>query len=237
MRVLIVEDSPDLCELFEDFLRELGHHARIARSAEAALAMLRTERPDLILLDVQLPGMSGLDFLQLRAVRDARIPVVAVSGVATESQARQCLKLGALDFLAKPVFLDRLSEVLACFEPYAIERRAEMAGRLVERRRAPRARIALPVTVREYSGDEWRTRSVDLSVSGIKIAPASGPRPGPAVKLSLAPPDDDPCDGLLSLLVRVDLDGYAFYFVNLSGLQAGRLARLVDRLRTFPLSA
>ena len=58
------------------------------------------------------PGMSGLEFVQLPPVRAAGIPVVAVSGVATEHQARECLRLGAADFIAKPVPLERLGEVL-----------------------------------------------------------------------------------------------------------------------------
>src|SRR5436309_7092683 len=101
MRVLVVEDEPDLGDLLGDFLLDLGHHPLVVRSAEAALGKLQTERPDAIILDVHLPGMSGLDFLQLRLVRELGVPIVAVSGVATESQARECLHLGATDFVGK----------------------------------------------------------------------------------------------------------------------------------------
>ena len=83
MRVLVVEDEPDLGDVFRDFLLELGHQPLVVRSAEAALGKLHTERPDAIILDVHLPGMSGLDFLQLRLVRELGVPIVAVSGVAT----------------------------------------------------------------------------------------------------------------------------------------------------------
>jgi DNA-binding response OmpR family regulator len=103
MRVLVVEDETDLGEVFRDFLSELGHQPVLVRSAEAALGKLQSDRPDAIILDIHLPGMSGLDFLQLRPVREAGLPIVAVSGVATESQARECLRLGALDFVGKPV--------------------------------------------------------------------------------------------------------------------------------------
>src|SRR2546426_5217506 len=68
-------------------------------SAEDALEKLVSEQPHAILLDIRLPGMSGLDFLELPAVRDSGVPIVAVSGVATEGQARECLKRGALDFI------------------------------------------------------------------------------------------------------------------------------------------
>ena len=97
MRVLVVEDEEPLGEVFRDFLAEMGHDAIIVRSAEAALGSLERQRPDAIILDINLPGMSGLDFLQLRPVKDAALPIVAISGVATEGQARECLRLGALD--------------------------------------------------------------------------------------------------------------------------------------------
>ena len=89
MRVLVVEDQVDLGDVFRDYLFELGHQPVVVHSAEATLARLKTDRPDAILLDVQLPGMSGLDFLQLRPVRALGVPIVAVSGVVNESQRRE----------------------------------------------------------------------------------------------------------------------------------------------------
>src|SRR6185437_1911881 len=136
MRVLIVEDEQTLGEVFRDFLAELGHDAIVVLTAEAALATLDRQRPDAIILDIHLPGMSGLDFLQLRPIRESGLPIVAVSGVATESQARECLRLGALDFVGKPVPLDRLNEVLTFLEPHALNRRQDNASRRSERRRS-----------------------------------------------------------------------------------------------------
>src|SRR5882672_9269572 len=102
MRVLVVEDeAAALGEVFTNYLRELGHQPLLARSAKAALGPLMTASPDAMILDMSLPGMSGLEFLQLPQVRAAGIPVVAVSGVATEDQAHACLELGAIDFLTK----------------------------------------------------------------------------------------------------------------------------------------
>jgi len=82
-----------------------------------------TERPDAIIVDVNLPGMSGIEFLQLRPIRESGVPVVAVSGVATESQARECLRLGAVDFVGKPLPFERLQEVLTYLEPHALDRK------------------------------------------------------------------------------------------------------------------
>jgi DNA-binding response OmpR family regulator len=231
VHVLVVEDDEILGELYHDVLHELGHESKVVRTAEDALRALGTDRPDLVLLDVQLPGMSGIDFLQLRAVKDSRIPIVVISGVATEAQARACLRLGAFDFVSKPVSLEHLAKVLECFEPAALSRRAELGGRLTDRRRAQRVPVTLPVRVREYSGAEWEGTAMNLSEGGIKVKPARQVRPGPAVEITLETPGP-PTERLkvLSLLVRVDLDGCAFYFVNLAEAELDRLRRFVSRL-------
>src|SRR5919108_695674 len=108
MRVLIVEDEEPVAEVFAHYLRQLGHQPVLVRSAEAALDRLTTAAPDAILLDVRLPGMSGLEFLQLPAVRASGVPIVAISGISTEDEARECLRHGAADFMAKPVPLARM---------------------------------------------------------------------------------------------------------------------------------
>jgi DNA-binding response OmpR family regulator len=142
MRVLVVEDDPDLCEVLRDFLLAVGHEPLIVHTAEAALDWLRGERPDAVLLDVRLPGMSGLDFLRLQAVRDLRVPILVMSGNVTEHQAHECLQLGAFDFIGKPLPLSRLEELLACLGPAAAT-----TGRRGRSRRAgaPSRAVVLPV--------------------------------------------------------------------------------------------
>src|SRR5256712_314978 len=110
MRVLVVEDDPLLCDVLRDFLRELGHEPVVTHCAEDAITSMGLELPDAVLLDIYLPGISGLDFLQLQTTRESRIPIVEISGMAAESQARECVQLGAVDFLPKPVELGRLRE-------------------------------------------------------------------------------------------------------------------------------
>lgn len=230
MRVLVVEDEPDVGAVFRDLLLELGHQPLIARSAEAALGQLKTERPDAIILDINLPGMSGLDFLKLRPIRESGVPVVAVSGVATENQARECLRLGALDFVGKPVPIDRLSEVLTYIEPHALYRKHAEAGQQMERRRSSRAAIIMPVRVTEYSGAVWDGMSVDLSAFGIKVRSTAKIRAGSAAKVQFPLPDGGTPVQVMSLLVRVDPHGHGFCFVNLTGADFQRITDLVARL-------
>ena len=225
MRVLVVEDAADLGDVFRDFLLELGHYPLVVRSAEAALGKLQTERPDAIILDIHLPGMSGLDFLQLRPVRDLGVPIVAVSGVVTENQARECLRLGAADFVGKPVPLDRLNQVLMYLEPHALSRPVEAA----DRRHEPRAPYSLPVRVVEYNGSEHHGMSVELGVTGMKVRLKVVLELRSVVRLLFTPPDGLPPIDAMSLLMRADPDGYAFAFVHPTRSETERLNELVKR--------
>jgi CheY-like chemotaxis protein len=228
MRVLVVEDQADLGDVLRDFLVELGHHAIVVHTAEAALASLRTERLDAILLDVQLPGMSGLDFLQLRPVRALGVPIVAVSGVVNESQARECLRLGAADFMGKPVQLDRLNEVLTFLEPHAMARGAELERR-PDKRRSTRARLSIPARLREYNGREHQGTLVEVGLSGMKARFDAALDSDTIGKATFTPPDGGAPIEVISILLRVDADGQAFTFVRLDPHDADRLRGLIRR--------
>ena len=231
MKVLIVEDETQVGEVFRDMLLELGHEPVVVRSAEGALGLLAKSRLDAIVLDMKLPGMSGIDFLQLRPVRESGIPVVVVSGVATEAEARECLRLGAVDFLDKPIPFERLHAVLASIEPQALFRLQVDAATRVERRHALRVPLPVPVRVLEYNGTAWDTSSMNVSSSGIKIHVVTGINPGAAVKLVFALPDGGDPIQVMSLLVRQDRDGYAFHFANPTTNSIGRLSSLRGNLR------
>lgn len=227
MRILVIEDDANLGEVFRDFLLELGHHPEVLRSAEAALARLRTERPEAILLDIQLPGMSGLDFLQLRPVRELGVPIIAVSGVVTEEQARECLRRGAFDFIGKPVALEHLSEVLTYLELNALNRGTGPGKPFTERRRSPRAGLAIPVSIVTYDGAERQGTAVELGVFGMKLRARAPLARGAVVTLSFTPPDRGAQLSLMAILVRVDPDGHVFTFLNLPAAEFQRLSQFV----------
>jgi CheY-like chemotaxis protein len=231
MRVLIVEDEPEVGAVFRDFLLELGHEPVLVRTAEAALSRLETDRPDAILLDITLPGLSGLEFLQLRPVRSSGLPIVAVSGVANESQARQCLRLGAMDFIGKPVALDRLGQVLAYLEPHALQHQLVVAERARDRRQSARVRVTFPVRLIGYDGTESEGWAFDLSPTGIRIRSGAALTTGTAVRLAFMPPDGRGPMSLVALLVRSNEEGHAFRFANLT---AAELERLTEFARYVP---
>ena len=231
LRVLIVEDEQALRDVFRDFVAGLGHEPIAVASAEDALEKLVSEQPHAILLDIRLPGMSGLDFLELPAVRDSGVPIVAVSGVATEGQARECLKRGALDFIRKPVTLDRLSAVLAYVEPFARARAESEQERGLDRRPAPRVAVDLPVRLLTDKGVPWESTCTELSASGMKVVTRARLRPGHAVKIAFMPPGSDTPLDAVALVVRADKSGAALWFLDLLPNDVQRLHALVDRLR------
>jgi CheY-like chemotaxis protein len=229
MRVLVVEDEEPLGEVFRDFLTELGHQAVVVRSAEAALGSLDGQRPDAIILDINLPGMSGLDFLQLGRVRDAALPIVAISGVATESQAHECLRLGALDFVGKPVALDRLNGVLTFLKTHALSRRAQSGWH--ERRRSPRAQVGFAVRIVQYSGTAWDGVCEELSGAGMRVRSLAALGEGAVVKLLFTPPDGAGPVEVIALVARAERDSVALSFVYLANAEAKRLGDIVQRLQ------
>lgn len=105
--ILLVEDEKDLAQLFEYALVRRGYRVHRACDAAAGLKALRQWSPDLVLLDVVLPGLSGFEFLeQIR--RESRVSVILISGRRSPADRALGLKLGADDYLVKPFSLDEL---------------------------------------------------------------------------------------------------------------------------------
>lgn len=102
-RVLVVDDSAVAREVLTTILRKYGFEVTTATSAEVAATKIRHSRPDVVMLDLQLPGQSGLEFLEQQMQRDP-LPIVVCSGIAQTgtSAAIKALELGALDVLPKP---------------------------------------------------------------------------------------------------------------------------------------
>ncbi len=234
MRVLIVEDEEAVRKVFSDFVTALGHQPVAVETAELALEELRTGRPDAILLDLRLPGMSGLAFLDHPAARAARVPVVVVSGIATESEASTCLWLGALDYIQKPLALDRLSAVLEALALHADSPEPAEPGRRGERRPAPRVSVKFPVNLISDKGNVWPGTCRQLSATGMKVQTHVRLRPGGTVRVGFTPADGGPPLDEVALVIRVDDDGIALRFMDLRPSETRRLDALVERLLVSP---
>src|SRR5581483_2185682 len=112
-RILIVDDDPMIQRLLERFLRDEGYRPLVADSAAAALDAIRKHSPDLVLLDIRLPDVNGLDLLKqqlLPELGDYR--VILLSGYGTRQEAEEAVLAGAFDYLTKPLALPRLGIVI-----------------------------------------------------------------------------------------------------------------------------
>jgi two-component system, cell cycle response regulator DivK len=104
-KVLIVEDNPANMKLATFLLQSAGHTVFSATDAEAGLTMARGEQPDLILMDIQLPGMDGLEATALLKRDDATrdIPVIALTALAMKGDEERIRAAGCDGYIAKPL--------------------------------------------------------------------------------------------------------------------------------------
>jgi DNA-binding NtrC family response regulator len=106
--VLIVDDERTLARAVKAFLSEAGYEAEVAGDGERALELLPLLRPDVVFTDVRLPGMSGIDLLRRIREFDPAIPVIIMTAYGTIEGAVEAVKLGAFDYMKKPVDLEEL---------------------------------------------------------------------------------------------------------------------------------
>jgi two-component system, NtrC family, nitrogen regulation response regulator NtrX len=106
--LLLVDDDPNTLASLSRAFRLAGHEATVCDNAARAVELIRTESFDVILSDVVMPGKSGLELLEDLKKTGVRTPVVLISGQANIEMAVKATKLGALDFLEKPLCTDKL---------------------------------------------------------------------------------------------------------------------------------
>ncbi len=115
--ILIVDDEPAVRALLREHFSDVGYRCREARDAGEALRGLSRDRIDVILLDVKMPGMSGIDVLREINLKHPRIPVIMATAINDAVIATRCLKEGASDYLVKPFDLDEVTlTVERCLE-------------------------------------------------------------------------------------------------------------------------
>ena len=111
--ILVVDDEASQRELLGGFVESLGFRAQEAASAEEALEAIRRDAPDMVLLDVRLPGISGIEALAEIRKSAVDLPVLLITAHADLRQAVSAVKRGADDYLAKPIDLDELEAAIS----------------------------------------------------------------------------------------------------------------------------
>ncbi len=111
-RVLIVDDEAGMRHSLQRLLGPAGYEVSTARSGAEALALVKETPFDVIVLDIQMPGLSGLDTLSRLREIDPKLPVVLITAYGTSEAAMQAIELGAYDYFLKPFDVGAFKEVI-----------------------------------------------------------------------------------------------------------------------------
>jgi len=110
--ILIVDDDDQLRKSFHKLLVEEGYAVHTAASGEAGLKMVRENPPDLVILDVMLPGMNGLEAFQAMHAVEPKLPVIVMTAFGTTETAIEATKLGAYEYVLKPFEIPDMLELI-----------------------------------------------------------------------------------------------------------------------------
>lgn len=239
VRVLVVEDDPIVRDFCVRLLRMKGYVVQATANGREALERLHEQQPDLVLTDLQMPEMGGIPLLQALRQQYPDVDSIVFTAYATVETAREALKLGAFDYLTKPVSVDDLERTVR---------------RAVEWRRVRQERQRLSEMVALYEISQAFTSTLDTETAVREIVELLWRRFSPHVlSLSLLHPEDDELELLaqmgapLSMAIgaRVPLadaaagetivDGHCALVGNATVAPATHLARLVLRSNDRPV--
>lgn len=114
-KILVVDDERDICEVIGSFLKKRHYEVVTASSGQEALEKLIVEKPDLVLLDIRMPHMDGIECLrQIKKLNNEAL-VIMVTCITDEDIAKSALKLGAVDYITKPLGFDALENAIATY--------------------------------------------------------------------------------------------------------------------------
>jgi two-component system response regulator ChvI len=170
--VAVVDDDHDILELVETTLEMEGHQVITFDSGRAALEALRAKSPDLVILDIKMPEMDGMELLRQLRVK-SRVPVIFLTGKSDEADELLALKHGADDFIRKPfsqrVLAERVRTVLRRFRSTDAADEGE-GGNVMER-----GHLRLD---QERHSCKWKGKEVVLTVTEFRLLETLATRPG-----------------------------------------------------------
>jgi DNA-binding NtrC family response regulator len=111
-RVLVIDDEPAILDLLREHLQR-RYEVETAAFATEAVRALEKDRPDLVLLDINMPGVDGLQLLTFLKRIDVRVPVIVITANTSTQVAAKCLEAGAFAYLPKPISLSYLDHLAA----------------------------------------------------------------------------------------------------------------------------
>ena len=104
-KILVVDDEPTICSMMNVFLTQIGYQVETVNSGEDAIALFDQAPPDMVLLDISMPGMRGIDVLQCIKTRKADCGVIMLSAYGDDQTIQEALDMGAYCYIQKPMEL------------------------------------------------------------------------------------------------------------------------------------
>jgi len=130
-KILVVDDERIICAGCEKILGEAGYQVKTTLSARKALEMLKEEPFDIVITDIKMPELSGIELLEIIRKEYPEITVIVITGYSTVETAVEAMKLGAFDYLPKPFTSDQVTLVIK----RAVERKNLLAETLRGKKR------------------------------------------------------------------------------------------------------
>jgi len=112
LKIMVVDDEANIREVLESFLESEGFDVVTAESGASALSALEYEEPHIVLLDIRMPDIDGIQCLRKLKEMNEEVQVVMMSGFATLQMAQKSLEIGAFDYIRKPLSFVHLKEVI-----------------------------------------------------------------------------------------------------------------------------
>ena len=123
-KILVVDDEIEVVRLLKDFLTSKGYEVYMALNGAEAIALVKEVKPDIVLLDIIMPGMGGIDTLKEIKKIDPTTAVIMVTALTDEELANRAVKLGAFDYITKPINIDYLETCVMVKMIYVLDERA-----------------------------------------------------------------------------------------------------------------
>lgn len=111
-KLLVVDDEHDICDFVKIFFNERGFQVFSALNGDEALSIVKKEKPEIVLLDIRMKGMDGVAVLKHIKEVDKSIKIIMVTALEDQDKMNEAYKLGACDYITKPLVLDYLEQAV-----------------------------------------------------------------------------------------------------------------------------
>ena len=111
-KILVVDDEQAVCDVLKKFLTKEGYKVSTVLSGEEAIKKVKKEKPHIVLLDIRMPDMDGIEALKRIRKIDKKVGIIMITAVKEDAVGRKCMELGAYGYITKPFDFDYLEKVL-----------------------------------------------------------------------------------------------------------------------------